>query len=64
MISNVQTEDDLVELALVDIEASIAKGSWQLAHELAEVLRRHVVLTALVEFLPGVQERLNITFLK
>ncbi len=64
MISNVQTEDDLVELALVNIEAAIAKGSWQLAHELAEIFSSHVVLTTLVELFPGIQERLNVTFLK
>ena len=64
MVPNIQAEDDLVQLALINVKAFVAERRRQLPHEVSEPGRRHVVLARLVERSPCFQEGGDIALLK
>ena len=64
MVSNIEAENDLVELTFVNIEASIAKRRWQSSNESDEFASGHVRLTERIELHPCIEERLDVALLQ
>jgi len=64
MISDVEAEDNLVQLSLLNSDSLVTKGWWKFSEEVWESDGSHVELTHWVVFSPCVLESLNIFFLK
>lgn len=64
MVSDVETVDNLVQLFLLDVKATIAKWRTKLLHELWEFVGLHVVLTVDVEISPSFEEDLDVILLE
>ena len=64
MVTNVQAEDDLVQLGLFNSDALVAQWWWQLSEEIWQSNCSHVQLTHGVVLGPRVLESLDILLLK
>ena len=64
VVANVQAEDYLVKLALVNVQAFVAKRRWQIPQEISELSRIHIVISRLVKLAPSIEENLNVTLLQ
>ena len=54
VVANVQAEDYLVKLALVNVQAFVAKRRRQIPQEISELSRIHVVIARRVKLAPSI----------